>query len=66
MKALLTSVTSLCLLSLTHIATAFDKQSPTPHDFSPYADVTINTHWDSRYQDMETDRFGASQPKQRR
>ncbi len=44
-------VNSICLLILqTSHAVAQPSQGV---DFSPYADVTINTRWDSQYQDME-------------
>jgi chitinase len=34
-------------------STSFAAIGITPTIFSPYADITINTHWDSQYQDME-------------
>lgn len=41
------TIISAAVLSLSTNAFAFNTE------FSPYADLTINTHWDSRYQDME-------------
>ncbi|MHB1949603.1 MAG: chitinase [Gammaproteobacteria bacterium] len=38
--------------SITLSQTAFSAASNSDF-FSPYADLTINTHWDSQYQDME-------------
>ena len=38
------------IISLLVVATAAHAQ---PIVFSPYADITINAHWDSQYQDME-------------
>ena len=45
-------ITITILLAITNPAFA-NTPSNTAILFSPYADLTINTHWDSHYQDME-------------
>lgn len=42
----------IALVTLSCTTAAF-ADSPTTVNFSPYADISINTHWDSQYQDME-------------
>lgn len=48
-KTLLTSLIIASSLINVAIAKPFSQTTP----FSPYADITINAHWDSQYNDME-------------
>ena len=45
------SLFAFCVFWLAASVSAADTNSYPP--FSPYADLTINAHWDSQYQDME-------------
>lgn len=45
------AIESISLIALGLMASSTYAASSVP--FSPYADMTINTHWDSKYQDLE-------------
>ncbi len=53
--SIITILLSLCILGLpmTSQATPAKKTIQSNAPFSPYADLTINAHWDANYQDME-------------
>ena len=53
MKFQIKTIITLLFCSLPLPIFAVNVTPATSVPFSPYADFTINTHWDSRYQDME-------------